>query len=147
MKARKNGKRPPPKSNGDHRPAGKTTALTTGNLIPQDHGGALRNGGTNKGGPGRPASEIRKRLRGSFDKRIPILEKIADKARGMGANGDKTRAMDLMGKYGLGTERTITIVGDEDIVHALLWMEEVVRDVAPPALANTIIERFNQGLT
>lgn len=28
-------------------------------LIPQPHGGALRNGGTNKGGTGRPPSEVR----------------------------------------------------------------------------------------
>jgi hypothetical protein len=55
----------------------KTPAKTT-ELIPQAHGGALRRGGTNAGGPGRPPSAIREKLRVSFDERVPILEKIAD---------------------------------------------------------------------
>jgi hypothetical protein len=57
----------------------KTTAKTTA-LIPQRHGGALNAGGTegNAGGPGRPPSVLRERLRGSFDKRIEVLESIAD---------------------------------------------------------------------
>jgi hypothetical protein len=40
----------------------KTTGATTvavGALIPQPHGGALRNGGTNRGGPGRPPDAVR----------------------------------------------------------------------------------------
>jgi hypothetical protein len=60
----------------------KTTVKTTA-LIPQRpqrHGGALNAGGTegNAGGPGRPPSVLRERLRGSFDKRIEVLEAIAD---------------------------------------------------------------------
>lgn len=46
----------------------KTTALTTaknglpvGAMIPQAHGGALRNGGTNAGGHGRPSTALRDR--------------------------------------------------------------------------------------
>ena len=42
---------------------GKTTAKTTaviGELIPQPHGGALRNGGPNKGGTGRPKKAFKK---------------------------------------------------------------------------------------
>lgn len=56
----------------------KTTGRRTGELVPQQHGGALRNGGPNRGGPGRPASALRDRLRGSFDERVAIIEEIAD---------------------------------------------------------------------
>lgn len=57
---------------------GKTTGTRVGALIKQPHGGALRNGGTNVGGTGRPPSAIREHLRGSFDHRIAVLESIAD---------------------------------------------------------------------
>ena len=45
-------------------------------LIPQPHGGALRNGGTNKGGTGRPKNEIRDTARRNFDEAMPLLEEI-----------------------------------------------------------------------
>lgn len=54
------------------------TEVPVGALITQPHGGAIRNGGTNKGGPGRPPSALRERLTGSFEQRVPILEEIAD---------------------------------------------------------------------
>ena len=41
---------------------GQSTGLPVGAMIPQEHGGALRNGGTNKGGPGRPPNEFRARM-------------------------------------------------------------------------------------
>ena len=59
----------------------ETTAKSTvpvGELVPQPHGGAIRNGGTNKGGPGRPASALREALRGSFEERMAVLESIVD---------------------------------------------------------------------
>ena len=43
-------------------------------MRPGKHGGMLRTGGTNRGGPGRPASEIRAKVRGSFDERVAILD-------------------------------------------------------------------------
>lgn len=69
--------------------ASKTTKKTTiaqamaeapvGSLVPMPNGrGALRNGGTNAGGPGRPRDEVRLTLLNSFDKRIPKLEAMAD---------------------------------------------------------------------
>lgn len=39
----------------------KSTGLPVGALIPQPHGGALRNGGTNAGGTGRPPNWWRER--------------------------------------------------------------------------------------
>lgn len=62
------------------------------------NGGTLRSGGTNKGGPGRPTSAIREACAKSFDERIRILEIIADDSNS--ADGDRIRALDLLGKYG-----------------------------------------------
>jgi len=49
-------------------------------LVPQPHGGAIYGGGVpgHRGGPGRPPSALRERLRGSFEQRIAVLENIAD---------------------------------------------------------------------
>ena len=48
-------------------------------VVPQEHGGALRQGNPgNRGGIGRPKSLVRQRCRDSFDERIPVLEKIVD---------------------------------------------------------------------
>ena len=77
-------------------------------LLPQRHGGALRSGGKpgNRGGTGRPPSVIRERCRGSFEDRIVVLEEIADDAKT--SAGDRIRALDLLGKYGLGTQQQIS---------------------------------------
>lgn len=68
-------------------------------LEPQAHGGVLRRGGTNKGGTGRPSSVIQKRCQGSFKKRIPILEDIADGKVAGALVSDRMKAVDLLGKY------------------------------------------------
>ncbi|MEO7502995.1 MAG: hypothetical protein ABIW94_10205 [Gemmatimonadaceae bacterium] len=49
-------------------------------LVPQPHGGALLKGGNdgNRGGRGAVPSLLRERLVGSFEQRIPVLERIAD---------------------------------------------------------------------
>jgi hypothetical protein len=46
----------------------------------QPHGGALNSGGTpgNRGGSGRPPSEVRRIARDAFAERLPILARIAD---------------------------------------------------------------------
>ena len=80
-----------------------------GELVPQKHGGAIRKGakpGTNRGGTGRPPSLIRQRLRGSFDDRIRVLEEIADDPTVSAS--DRMRAIDLLAKYGLGTQAEVT---------------------------------------
>lgn len=112
--------------------AKKSTAITTAAVRPQRHGGALRNGGTNRGGSGRPASAIRERLRGSFAERIPVLEAFADGAAPItekcpkcghepDSDGsveaitttDRLRAMDLLAKYSLGEKTELTLVSPE----------------------------------
>lgn len=62
---------------------GKSTATRrprVGELIPQEHGGALRNGGTNKGGPGRPPSVLRAELREDYATRKNFLNQVIDGA-------------------------------------------------------------------
>ena len=44
--------------------------------IPGRNGGTLRNGGTNKGGTGRPKNEIREAARRNFDDAMPLLDEI-----------------------------------------------------------------------
>ena len=46
-----------------------------------------------------PPSALRAALRGAFAERVPVLQRIAD----TGLPADQLRALDLMGKYGLGT--------------------------------------------
>ncbi len=77
--------------------------LPTGALTPQPQGGALRNGGSNSGGPGAPPSVVRERSRSSFYKLIPRLEKIAGSEDA--ENRDVIRAIDTLGRYGLMTGR------------------------------------------
>ena len=48
-----------------------------GELVPQPHGGALRYGGTNKGGPGRPTNLAKEMAREAVEDLIPRLQKIA----------------------------------------------------------------------
>ena len=85
----------------------KTTAKTMA-LVPQSHGGALNPGGTlgNRGGTGRPPDLIRQRCREAFDKRIPILEKIADDKVRKGSEQPRVRdrimALDALAKHGFG---------------------------------------------
>jgi len=78
-------------------------------LIPQSNGrGALLSGGMpgNRGGTGRPPDLIRQRCRESFDKRIPILEQIADDRLKKGSAQPKVRdrilALSELAKVGLG---------------------------------------------
>ncbi len=92
---------------------GKNHGKNPGGMRQQPHGGALRNGGTNKGGPGRPPNVIRQKLRGSFEERIKILEAIADDKKS--SQADRMRALDLMAKYGLGTTSTSTDTEGNDV--------------------------------
>ena len=84
-------------------------------MRPGRNGGRLRNGSRpgNKGGTGRPPSEIRKKLRGSFEERIKVIEAIADDAKA--STAERLKALDLMAKYGLGTTSTSTDTEGNDV--------------------------------
>lgn len=76
-------------------------------LVTQQHGGALRTAGTpgNVGGPGHASKELRQRIRGSFANRVQVLEEIADSKEYEAA--DRIRAVDTLGKYGLGVNAAL----------------------------------------
>ena len=80
-------------------------------MIPQPHGGALRNGGTNRGGTGRPKSEIRKACAEAFDSRIPRLLQIMDEAS---TPAEYMKALDLLGNYG-GLQQIDATSGDNPL--------------------------------
>ena len=97
--------------------APKNNGGNNGGMVAQEHGGALKSGGTsgNRGGSGRPPSAIREHCRGSFAQRVAILEAIADgeplpmtKIDGdeeitiqvSAAIRERTQAIDMLGKYG-----------------------------------------------
>ena len=96
-----------------------------GELVPQLHGGAIRYGnrpGQTPGGIGRPPSELRARLRGSFEERAHVLEDIASDPNASAS--DRIRALDLMLRYGLGTHtehevRTESLQLSGDVSEAL----------------------------
>ena len=90
----------------------KTTKPEVGELIPQPNGkGALRNGGTNRGGTGRPKSEIRRACAEAFDSRIPRLLEIMDNAS---TPQEYMKALDLLGKYG-GLQQIDATSGDNPL--------------------------------
>ena len=96
-----------PKRKRGKKSESKSVALTRGGpFIPGPD--PRRGRGPKPGAPnaGRPPSVIRERCRGSFEDRIAVLEEIADDAKT--SAGDRIRALDLLGKYGLGTQQQIS---------------------------------------
>lgn len=82
-------------------------------MQPGANGGQLLVGNPgNKGGTGKPKSEVRERCVGSFDERIPILEQIANDVNANPA--DRLKAIDLLGKYG-GLQQVDQTSGDKPL--------------------------------
>jgi hypothetical protein len=108
-------------------------------LIPQPHGGAIRHGAlphTNGPGPGRPPSELRRRLRGALEERIGVLEAIADDVAAPAR--DRIRAVDTLARYGLGPASDPLVV--EDVRERLRLTIAVIRQELPSELANTVLD-------
>jgi hypothetical protein len=101
-------------------------------MIPQPHGGALRNGGTNRGGTGRPKSEIRRACAEAFDSRIPRLLQIMDEAS---TPAEYMKALDLLGKYG-GLQQIDATSGDNPL-QGLTDAERIERIAALINMART----------
>lgn len=124
--------------------AGTTAATKVGVLaralpgkVRQPHGGALNRGGTPGNAGGRPPSVLRARLRGSFEDRVKVLEEIADDAKLPPV--DRIRAIDLLGKYGIGQLRELSVEAVRERVRRTL---QVVSDSLPPAEAARIISQL-----
>ena len=117
--------------------------VTPGALRKPSHGkGMLRYGsrpGDNMGGAGQPPSEVRARLRGSAAERIATLEEIADSPTS--SNADRTRAIDLLLRYGLGQLREIST---EDVADKLRGTIALIRRDLPPEQADKLLARMRE---
>ena len=83
------------------------------------NGGQLNQGNPSNKGGGRPPSRVREVAAIAFEERIPLLGKIADDRLGRACPkcgrgddrvgpADQIRAIDMLGKYSIGTKREIT---------------------------------------
>lgn len=145
--------------------AKKTTAKTTA-LVPQDHGGALRQGGTNAGGPGRPPSAVRAVLREAYEDRIPFLRALADgqpitlrtATSSKNSKGERTvtskkrvftpgvndrlAAMEQLARYGIGTTKEVSVDAVKAKVEAML---NVLKQELEPALYDRLLPELRQA--
>lgn len=105
----------------------KTTTPEVGSLVPQPNGrGALRYGGTNKGGTGRPPNALRGSMREILEKGLPHLEEFVT---GDAKPSDQLRAIKIAAKFGLDVKVDKSLVDE-------LWqaIELHVPDESRPAL-------------
>ena len=80
----------------------KTATPEVGSLVRQPNGrGALRYGGTNKGGTGRPPNALRGSMREILEKGLPHLEEFVTGDREGAKPSDQLRAIEIAGKFGL----------------------------------------------
>ena len=87
-------------------------------LVEQEHGGALKAGGTpgHKGGTGRPPSKIREAARLAFSERIEVLTAIADDEEARAA--DRIRAIEGLAKAG-GVDKLALIEEEQPVAGAM----------------------------
>ena len=115
----------------------KATGLAVGALVPQPHGGALRNGGTNVGGTGRPPDEIRKAMRGNLVEILPgLLEQYN------AGTLDHIRFADFLAKYGLGTKEELSIVSS-DVKARLIRQVQVITAALEPDAASALLAQLD----
>jgi len=112
-----------------------------GRLETPAHGvGKLKRGGNpgNRGG-GRPRSAIREASAAAYDKRIPILEQIADDNQGRA--GERIRAIDVLGRQG-GVGQRLQV--DPDLIRMLA--ADVAAEVEDEAALEKIYERWTVSI-
>jgi hypothetical protein len=118
------------------------------------------NTGGKPGRSGRPPSLVRAACREAFDDRIPLLRHIADglvplretcprcgfqgePAVGGGSDVDeRLRALDTLGKYGLG-ERTG--LDREAVEESLRVQRDIIRELLPAEQATALLERLAEA--
>lgn len=153
-------------------PAKKSTVKSServpfGALVPQPHGGALRNGGTNKGGTGRPKEIVRERMLAlGVEKGIPFLSDVLDGKVRMQLVGvcasckaetymddswkeeleaavkasidQRLKAVEQTWKYGLGTQKDVD-VSVSSIRERVRETLDTIQRIAPADLAARLI--------
>jgi hypothetical protein len=113
----------------------KSGENSAGELVRQEHGGALRRGSQkgNTPGTGRPPSAIRAAAREALDKRMPLLSRFAASTKEK--TNDRIRAIEALAKIGL--EESIAVA---DVRRALDATGELIRDRLPPDVADSLID-------
>ncbi len=109
----------------------ESTKPKVGELVVQAHGGALRHGGTNKGGPGRPPSELRGSMRDILERGgldvlegfmrgvVPMVgkcEKCGHEHEGTEVSfkaADRLKAIEILSRYG-GVDKLALTVDEQD---------------------------------
>lgn len=123
----------------------ETTAKTTvavGDLVPQPHGGALRNGGTNKGGPGRPTKAFK-----AFAADMAQSVELQDALKTAALAGDVS-AIKLLIQYAEGLPtRVIRLEGMRDAQRAFDLIQRVLHEVLPADDAQRIVAVITNRLT
>lgn len=126
---------------------GTKHGLPVGAMIPQPHGGRLRNGGTNRGGSGRRPDRIKKLAGKLLEPRMALLAHFADGVAvqqtedATGAKKfelisptpkERIAALALLQKIHDGEKVAVS-----DVKHRLREQFRVLRDILPPEYAET----------
>ena len=77
-----------------------------GSLVPMPNGGALRNGGPNKGGPGRPPEAIRAQSREAYER---IIAEIQSRDLTDASLSELALLANTVGRYGMGTANRLDV--------------------------------------
>lgn len=77
-----------------------------GSLVRMPNGGALRNGGTNKGGPGRPPEAIRAQSRAAYER---IVAEIESRDLTDASLSELALLANTVGRYGLGMANRLDV--------------------------------------
>lgn len=117
---------------------GKLAAKLAVTKVPQEHGGALLAGGVpgHTGGTGRPLSTVKAALREAGEKRIPLLEKIADDEKQ--TPRDRLRSVELMLRHGMAESR----LSEDWVRERLRATAEMIRDAVPPDAVVATLHRL-----
>lgn len=101
-----------------HGSKGIPDGTPVGAIVPQVHGGALRNGGTNKGGPGAPSSQVLHLCAAVGRKGLLEAERLLDSGQLRPFEVAQLAALGL--KYSQTTRHTTVTVGARRCVQACL---------------------------
>lgn len=102
--------------------------------------GGVQNPNGNTGvNAGRPPSQLRQRLAGSFEQRVPILEKFADGKIADASPTDRLRALELMAKIGLSGRIDPQWVRDR-----LAKTVDLVAEVVPAEAAPDVMSKLRE---
>ena len=125
----------------------RKSTVPVGELIPQPHGGALRNGGTNKGGSGRPPDAWRHELGRIRDLHaIPRIESALKPDSDL-SEDQRTRLAVEVVKLPIAGQKEIVLSGMPGVQRAFDTIKDVIRAELAPSVADSIIGKCSEALS